>query len=58
MKMLEFWLKFHWSLFLDVIANKRALVQVMAWRQAIIINGDMPLSEPMLTQFTDRYMRH
>ena len=31
-----------------------ALVQVMAWRRA----GDKPLSEPMLTQFTDAYMRH
>ena len=26
----------------------------MAWR----LIGDKPLSEPMLTQFTDAYMRH
>ena len=36
------------------IANKPALVQVMSWRRT----GDRPLSEPMLTQFTDAYMRH
>ena len=38
----------------NVIANKPALVQVMAWRRA----GDKPLPEPMVTQFTDAYMRH
>ena len=31
-----------------------ALVQIMAWRRI----GDKPLSEPMLTQFTDAYMGH
>ena len=36
------------------IGNKSVLVQVMAWRWT----GDKPLSEPMLTQFTDAYMRH
>ena len=36
------------------IDNKPALVQVMAWRRT----GDKPLSEPMLTRFTDAYMRH
>ena len=36
------------------IGNKPALVRVMAWRRP----GDKPLSEPMLTQFTDAYMRH
>ena len=36
------------------IDNKWALVQVMAWRRT----GDKPLSEPMLTQFIDSYMRH
>ena len=36
------------------IDNKPALVQVMAWCRT----GDKPLSEPMLTQFTDTYMRH
>ena len=34
------------------IDNKSMLVQVMAWRRI----GDKPLSEPMLTQFTDAYM--
>ena len=36
------------------IDNKSVLVQVMAWRRT----GDKPLPEPMLTQFTDAYMRH
>ena len=36
------------------IDNKSALVQVMAWRRT----GDKPLSEAMMTQFTDAYMRH
>ena len=31
------------------IDNKPALVQIMAWRRT----GDKPLSEPMMTQFTD-----
>ena len=36
------------------IDNKSALVQVMAWRRT----GGKPLSEPMLTQFPEPYMRH
>ena len=36
------------------IDNTPALVQVMAWRRT----GAKPLSEPMLTRFTDAYMRH
>ena len=36
------------------INNILALVQIMAWRRS----GDKPLSEPMLTQFTDAYIRH
>ena len=36
------------------IDNKPALVQVMAWR----LLGVKPLPEPMLTEFTDVYMRH
>ena len=36
------------------IDNTPALVQVMAW----CLTGDRPLPEPMLTQFTDAYMRH
>ena len=33
------------------IDNKSMLVQVMAWRRG----GDKPLTEPMLTRFTDTY---
>ena len=36
------------------INNIPALSQIMAWR----LSGDKPLSEPMLTQLTDAYMRH
>ena len=36
------------------IDNKAVLVQVMAWRRT----SDKPLSGPLLTQFTDAYMRH
>ena len=36
------------------INDSTALVQVMAWRQT----GDKPLSEPMLTQFTEAYIQH
>ena len=37
-----------------LIDNKAALVQVMAGRRT----GDKPFPEPMLTQFTNAYMRH
>ena len=36
------------------IDNNPAQVQVMAWRRT----DDKPLSEPMLTQLTDIYIRH
>ena len=36
------------------IGNYPALVQIMAWRR----KNDKPLSEPILTRFTDGYMRH
>ena len=36
------------------IDDNPALIEIMAWRQI----GDKPLSEPMLTQFTDVYMQH
>ena len=36
------------------IDNNQASVYIMAWCRI----GDKPLSEPMLTQFTDAYMRH
>ena len=36
------------------IDNNPALVQIMAWRRI----GDKPLSESMLTSFTDAYMRY
>ena len=35
------------------IDNKSALVREMAWRQV----GDKPLSEAILTRFTDAYMQ-
>ena len=37
----------------SLIDNKPAVVQVMAWCQT----GGKPLPEPMLTQFTDSYIR-
>ena len=36
------------------IDNKPALVQVMVWRWT----GDKPLSEAMLTKFTEAYMQY
>ena len=36
------------------IGDNPALVQIMAWRRT----GDKQLSEPMLIQFMDAYMRH
>ena len=52
LKIFEFWLKFHWSLFpIGIIDSKSILVQVMAWHHV----GTKPLSEPMITQFTDAY---
>ena len=36
------------------INNIPALVQIMAWHRT----GDKPLSEPMMAQFNDAYMRH
>ena len=45
MKIYEFRLRFHWSLYPKVrINNIPALVQIMAWRRP----GDKPLSEPMV----------
>ena len=35
------------------INNIPALVQIMDWRRP----GDKPLSEPMMVEFTDAYMR-
>ena len=35
------------------IDNNPAFVEIMAWRRL----GDKPLSEPMLTRFTDAHMR-
>ena len=50
-----FWLKFLWRWFLMMVQlTKTGVVWIMAWRRI----GDMPLSEPMLTRFTDAYMRH
>ena len=36
------------------INNIPAMVQIMGWHQI----GDKPLSEPMMTLFSDTYMRH
>ena len=36
------------------IDNNPALAEIMAWRRI----GDKPLSQPMLTRFTDAYIRH
>ena len=55
MRIIEFRLKYQWNLFAGVqINNELALVQVMAWHRT----DDELLPEPMLTQFTDAYMRH
>ena len=51
MKMFEFQLKFVPK---GPINNIPALVRIMAWRWT----GDKPLSEPMMTQFNNAYMRH
>ena len=53
-KMNEFRLKFHRSLFQGTIDNILALIQIKAGRRI----GDKPLSEPMPTRFTDAYMQH
>ena len=37
-----------------LIDDMSTLVHMMAWRRP----GDKPLSEPMLTQFTNAYMLH
>ena len=37
-----------------LINSITAMVQIMAWRRP----GDKPLSELMLSQFTDAYMQH
>ena len=38
----------------DPINNIPALVQIMAWRRS----GDKPLTESVMTYFTDAYMGH
>ena len=51
------WISVHMSLKFVTkvwINNIPALVQIMAWHRP----GDKPLSEQMLTRFTDAYMRH
>ena len=46
----DFWLNFHWRLFLRV--------QFITTPHWFILFGAKPLSEPMLIQFIDAYMRH
>ena len=53
MKNFVFWLKFKF-VSKDPVDNIPALVWIMAW----CWKGDKPLSEPMLTRFTDAYMQH
>ena len=54
MKSFVVWLRFHWRLFSrGPIDNNPSLRKMARCRIA-----DKPLSEPMLTQFTDAYMRH
>ena len=50
------WMKFLYleSILKIPINNILTLLQIMAWRRS----DDKPVSEPMLTQFTDAYMRH
>ena len=48
---IEFTLKFIHN---GLINNILALVKIMAWRGI----GDKPLSEPMMDQVSDAYMRH
>ena len=53
-KMIVFWCKFYWSLFLNIhLTNNSALAQIMAWRQS----GDKLLSKPMMAYFTSPYMQ-
>ena len=47
--LIKIWLKFVPK---GLIDNNLALIKIMAWRRI----GDKPLSEPMLTQFTDIYV--
>ena len=57
MKSFVFWFEFRWSLFLRVQLTNVSIgsgLQVMAWNQT----GNKPLSELMLTQFTDAYIWH
>ena len=51
-KLLYFDLKFNWNVFPGSINNEPVVVQIMAWRRT----GDKPLSEPMMTLFTDGHL--
>ena len=42
------------SMNLVPIDKNQALAKIMAWGRV----GEKPLSEPMLTRYTDAYMRH
>ena len=55
MKSFVFWFKCHLKFVSKCpVDNKWVLIEVMAWRRT----GNTPLSEPMLTQFADAYLRH
>ena len=51
LSMIKIWLKFAPEV---LIVNNPALVKIMAWHRI----GNKPLSEAMMIQFTDTYMRH
>ena len=51
MKIIEFWFKFHWSLFSVV---QLTIFQITTWYQS----GDKPLNEPMMAKFIDTYKHH
>ena len=51
MKIVVFWLKFHWNMFSG--SNWQYFsIQIMAWHWT----GDKPLSEPMMAEFGNAYM--
>ena len=55
MKILEFWLKFQWTLSIKGPINDiLALVHIMAWCR----KGDKSLSEPRMDKVYDTYIRH
>ena len=55
MKIVVFWFKFHWNMFLGAkIDNKAALVQIMSWHPT----GDKPLPESLMASFRDAFLHY